>query len=821
MPLCDNTYTDPKIGHHGSASAVSVRHGAHGPQRKEKTRMWRQFRLHLLICGTLLVTALPLTGNVTRAATNGREGSRNLQSHVVVSAEGHQVLTRPTRPATLASLVLPAARSNAHAKVCILGEMRLPYLNRGYVADQGCSGDRLVGDYTLTLGDTSGTNPVPTQLILDMAHCDAKSRPGACLYYMTGDINIPATTSLTIESGVTLVDQNTGWCHGYTTPNDGCDSNGSISVGGSLVVQPGATMAFSRVGGDTPGFVQVISGGSVILNGTPTAPIVLTSAVAKPRWGDWGGLSVAAGGQAALNYVRLSYAGGGAACALLCNLTAALYVAANTGAVTMTHSTVEQSGAAGVEIGGAAVLTGDTFTRNAGRAVQYDVVPADLSVLKNLTAYGNGDNSIGVYVRGGYGAAYTGSGVWPYAGMTYDLYSDSVGTFAIDGNLTLGAGTTVRICHSCQVAEAAGVDGTKLKLTIAGTAAHPVTLTSEAAKPAAGDWGALCLGAGGSAASVTYLRLRFAGSGARPCAGSGASALAVAGNTGPVNVAHSTVDHSGGAGIELAAGAVLTNDTITHNTGRAVQYDIVPADLSALKNLSAGGNGADEIGIYVRGGYGAAYTGSGVWPYVGLPYHLFSDGVGTFAINGNLTLGAGVTVRVCKSCQVAEAAGVDGTKLTLTIAGTDLHPVTLTSEAAKPAVGDWGALCLGAGGSTANVTYLRLRFAGSGSRACAGSAPSALYIAGGSGKIAVTNSAFDHSAGNDIELNGGQPALRRDTFGVVPKASYGVLNDGASLVNASNNWWGSKSGPSGAGAGTGVAVGKNITFKPWLVAPSM
>jgi len=146
--------------------------------------------------------------------------------------------------------------------------------------------------------------------------------------------------------------------------------------------------------------------------------------------------------------------------------------------------------------------------------------------------------------------------------------------------------------------------------------------------------------------------------------------------------------------------------------------------------------------------------------------------------------------------------------------------VTLTSEAAKPAAGDWGALCLGSGGSAASATYLRLRFAGSASRACAGSASSALYIAGGSGKIAITNSGFDHSAGNDIELNGVQPMLRRDAFGAVPKASYGVLNDGASVVNAADNWWGSKSGPSGAGAGTGVAVGKNITFKPWLIAPS-
>ncbi len=758
----------------------------------------RYTRLRALVYSVLLLSAPGMTANASSAPASA-------------AAPAGGMMHTP--------LVVPAAISNTHAPICLAGWASLPYLNRGYTSDQGCAGNVLVGDFTLTLGDTSGTRPVPAHLALDTKHCDAKSQPGRCLYYMTGNIIIPTGTSLTIESGVTLVDQNTGWCQSYK-PKSGCDSNGNLMVGGSLVVRPGATMMFSRFGGDTLGSIQVNTGGSLTMNGTPSKPIALTSAAAKPVGGDWGGLSVTAGGQAALSYVHLSYAGGGGACALLCSQTAGVYVAAGTGPVSVTHSTVDHSGAVGMEVAGSAVLTGDTFTRNAGRAVQYDTVPADLSMLKNLSAIGNGDDSIGVYVRGGYGAAYTGSGVWPNAGMSYDLYSDDVGTFAINGNLTLAPGVTVRVCHSCQVAQAVGVDGTTLKLTVAGTANHPVTLTSEAARPKAGDWGALCLGTGGSTASVSYLRLRFAGSAARPCGGSAPSALAVAGNTGPVNVAHSTIENSGGGGIELAAGAVLTDDTFTHNVGRAIQYDVVPADLSMLKNLSAVGNGENTISIYVRGGYGSAYTGSGVWPYVGLPYHLYSDGVGTFAVNGNLTLGAGVTVQVCRSCQVAQAAGVDGAALKLIIAGTAAHPVTLTSDAAKPAAGDWGALCLGSGGSTATVSYLRLRFAGSAARPCGGSAPSALYLSSGSGTIAITSSAIDHSAGNDLELSGVQPTLRRDAFGAVPKASYGLLNDGASVVNATNNWWSSKSGPSGAGPGSGVAVGKNVTFKPWLTAPA-
>src|SRR5665213_264472 len=159
-------------------------------KREDKTAM-RFPRLHVLIRSALLAAALPLTGSAYVAAAPG---------------------PTPAGVAMPAPLVVRPAISNPHTVTCLAGWASLPYLNRGYVADQGCSGDRLVGDFTLTLGDTSGTKPVPAHLVLDTTHCDAKSHPGRCLYYMTGEINIPANTSLTIDSGVTLVDQNTGWC---------------------------------------------------------------------------------------------------------------------------------------------------------------------------------------------------------------------------------------------------------------------------------------------------------------------------------------------------------------------------------------------------------------------------------------------------------------------------------------------------------------------------------------------------------------------------------------------------------------------------------
>jgi parallel beta-helix repeat protein len=48
---------------------------------------------------------------------------------------------------------------------------------------------------------------------------------------------------------------------------------------------------------------------------------------------------------------------------------------------------------------------------------------------------------------------------------------------------------------------------------------------------------------------------------------------------------------------------------------------------------------------------------------------------------------------------------------------------------------------------------------------------------------------------------------------------YGIYNGGAGALNATHNWWGDVSGPSGEGYGTGDAVSANVTYSPWLDAP--
>jgi hypothetical protein len=52
---------------------------------------------------------------------------------------------------------------------------------------------------------------------------------------------------------------------------------------------------------------------------------------------------------------------------------------------------------------------------------------------------------------------------------------------------------------------------------------------------------------------------------------------------------------------------------------------------------------------------------------------------------------------------------------------------------------------------------------------------------------------------------------------IVGNTDYGVQSPG-STAEATHNWWGDASGPSGAGNGTGDVVGDNVVFDPWLEA---
>jgi len=53
---------------------------------------------------------------------------------------------------------------------------------------------------------------------------------------------------------------------------------------------------------------------------------------------------------------------------------------------------------------------------------------------------------------------------------------------------------------------------------------------------------------------------------------------------------------------------------------------------------------------------------------------------------------------------------------------------------------------------------------------------------------------------------------------IVGNTNLGAYNCGGGTVNATYNWWGNASGPSGYGPGDGDAISDNVDFEPWLGA---
>jgi hypothetical protein len=69
-----------------------------------------------------------------------------------------------------------------------------------------------------------------------------------------------------------------------------------------------------------------------------------------------------------------------------------------------------------------------------------------------------------------------------------------------------------------------------------------------------------------------------------------------------------------------------------------------------------------------------------------------------------------------------------------------------------------------------------------------------------------------------IDIAGGTVAINGNS--IVGNTLFGVNNQTVAAIDATNNWWGSASGPGVVGSGTGDKVSANVTFSPWLtVAP--
>jgi hypothetical protein len=81
--------------------------------------------------------------------------------------------------------------------------------------------------------------------------------------------------------------------------------------------------------------------------------------------------------------------------------------------------------------------------------------------------------------------------------------------------------------------------------------------------------------------------------------------------------------------------------------------------------------------------------------------------------------------------------------------------------------------------------------------------------------IATNNTVSNWQTGVLLDAASGATLQQSFQNNAVVANQTGFVNENGAPVNATCNWWGDASGPSGAGPGTGNPVGPNVIFSPW------
>lgn len=244
--------------------------------------------------------------------------------------------------------------------------------------------------------------------------------------------------------------------------------------------------------------IFVDTAGGLHLAGTAAKPVKITSSETSPSAGDWGYIefrSDSTAGDNVLEHAIVEYGGKG---------YGAIYLA-DSSSVKMTDSTVQHSEDVGLQIvsdtSTLRAFTGNTFTDNAQGHIR-----AKANVIGQIGAstFASGGVNDVIRVDGG---TVSKNATWGSWGVPYRIDA-TVYVQAPSGTSTLTVAAGAKLAMGNGVGFIADTRGV---LTLAGTAASHVTVTSAAAAPVAGIWNYVEIRSLGNA--FTYADVSYGGGG--------------------------------------------------------------------------------------------------------------------------------------------------------------------------------------------------------------------------------------------------------------------------------------------------------------------
>ncbi|HEX7151696.1 MAG TPA: FlgD immunoglobulin-like domain containing protein [Thermoanaerobaculia bacterium] len=620
-------------------------------------------------------------------------------------------------------------------------------------------------------------------------------------------------------------------------------------VVGSVMVEHSSAPVLTIEAGNTIRFaassqiaVNHDGAGSLVVNGTSSAPVLFTSKTAQTA-GSWWGLHFGYSSQSAISsmsYATVEY--GGAAnlnrggLTLYATNTPPVFdhvtlrnnafggIAMHRGNATLTNATVTGNSGPGIHAfgGDGMTLTDVAFTNNAGYAAS---VPASFSIggATGLSASGNGTGKDGIEFRAGtIGANRT----WKTSAIPYIV----TGGIGVEGNsspvLTIEPGNTIRFNANSQIAVNHANKGA---LAANGTALAPILFTSNTTQTAGAWWG-LHIGRNSTtlASSIAHATIEYGGATGLNRGGltlytsdttpstfdhvtiRNNQYAGIAVHQGRATVTNATITANGGPGIRVVGGVgmQLSDTALTNNSGYAMT---APCNflLTGLSGNTASGNVAQGDGIELRE---ATIRDDVTWGLSSLP-RIITGGVfvdGTAA--PVLTIAPGNVLRFNGSSQIAvnfqDRGGLQAN-------GTAAAPILFTSNAATPTAGSWWGLYFGntASAPQSKVSYATIEYGGLSSANRGG--VTVMAHAPQFDHLIVRNSVV---AGLATHTTNANPLITNSHFTANPG---GIVSINSGKATAALNYWSDAAGPcapGSCGGGRQSVPAANVTYEPWLTS---
>jgi hypothetical protein len=475
--------------------------------------------------------------------------------------------------------------------------------------------------------------------------------------------------------------------------------SGVLQVDAPLVLEP-----CTVIGLDARGSINVRAGGSLRALGTSGQAVTITSAKAAAAAGDWSNIVItdAALNDSLLEHTIIGYGGAD---------TLKIDSGANAG---LSHVFIHDTTGTAITATLNATLTAfDNVAVERAGDYPLKVHPHGVPAIDSITSKDSLHDEIGVVVDDQLDRATT----WRKLDLPYHVLPGNNSVFRLRARLDIEAGVQLRMETSIE-AQANG------SIVTQGTATEPVTFTSSKSSPMAGDWPGIVFQAESSSDSaLEHTLIEYAG----------ARAISVR-NGATVSLIDTTIRSPLGFGVVLDDGAVVSafENVTVENAGDSA-YQVCLDQVSLLGSLTSVDSVRDEIKVWQN-----AITTPSVWKNHGIPYRVISGETNTGPIQAELTIEAGVTIRMDPSQSFNVNTGGSVKAM-----GTADAPIVIESSSPSPGMGAWGRIAFAQTASTdSSFTHTTIKDGSSG------------VVTITDNQVTVAELVFSNNLTCDVDLNG-------------------------------------------------------------------